>query len=697
MKKIFAWLKNPRSDIFLFAVLLVLINLVAQRSFFRIDLTGPSSYTLSEGSKEAVKTLEEPLSVKVFFSENLNPPYSSVNTYVHDLLSEYQTAAGPNFSVEYFDLKSDESGMEDENVQLAMSYGLQQFRIREIKDNEVSFKNVFMGIVFTYADQVELLDGISSTESLEYNITSKIQKIVSDTNALSGLQDNIKVTFYKSENLNSFPVTVQNYSAADKLVSEAVRAANEKFHGRIDYETVILDEEQSYTIGKQYGILVLQWPDKTGASHISSLGLVISHGDKFYSIPFPLQNMVLFWGVSGFENLQENLTQGILNLFAKTKNIAYITGHDELDSKNPQTGAGFFTEMLSDCYTVEDLNVSENEIPVNIKTIIINGAKTSFSDDELYKIDQFVMKGGNLLVLNDTYETIMPQSQYQRSGPQFISISNGLDKLLKAYGVAEGGNFVLDTECFVQNDPEYGSADLYFAPITKKETINQSHPITRNLNYVIVPYAAPLNVEAARQNENLTVTELISSSVHSWETEANVKLTSKQTVPPDESKMSSKLMAVLLEGKFKSAFTEKPAKEGEENGDKSMVSATHLSESTQSGKVLVISTSFITTRGILENSSVETPNAIFIRNAVDYMSDNGDYASMRTKTLSLNELKESSKGAVTLAKWFNQIGLAILTAIAGILVLVARRSRRERIRRQYNPEDPREISKEASK
>ena len=70
---------------------------------------------------------------------------------------------------------------------------------------------------------------------------------------------------------------------------------------------------------------------------------------------------------------------------------------------------------------------------------------------------------------------------------------------------------------------------------------------------------------------------------------------------------------------------------------------------------------------------------------------------MRTKALSMNELKESNIWAERAAEWFNKLGLSILVALAGILVLLARRNRKERIRQLYDPEDPRQITKEEQK
>ena len=74
MKKIINWFRSPSSDFALFVVLLILANLVGRRAFLRFDLTRAKSYSLSEASRQLVKTLDEPLSVRAFFSSNLPAP-----------------------------------------------------------------------------------------------------------------------------------------------------------------------------------------------------------------------------------------------------------------------------------------------------------------------------------------------------------------------------------------------------------------------------------------------------------------------------------------------------------------------------------------------------------------------------------------------------------------------------------------------
>ena len=118
----------------------------------------------------------------------------------------------------------------------------------------------------------------------------------------------------------------------------------------------------------------------------------------------------------------------------------------------------------------------------------------------------------------------------------------------------------------------------------------------------------------------------------------------------------------------------------------------HLSKSLQNGKIFVATSSEITGPNILQQDSTE-PIAYFVLNAVDYMNGNQDFCLMRTKNLALNTLIDVNGPLAFAAKMFNQFGLALIVAICGVAVLLARKRRREEIRMKYNPDDPRHFVK----
>lgn len=679
--KFLNWLKSSSSDIWLFVIALILLNMVASRAFFRIDLTSSSAFSLSKASKEVVKNLEEPLSIKVFFSNNLPSPYSNTQQYVKDILVEYKNASSSNFSFEYFDMNK------EENVLQAQNYGLNQLQIREVKNNELGFKNAFMGIVLTYADQIEVLDGLTSNDGLEYKITTTIGKIIANTNILSGLNSNVKLTFYKSENLAN--LNLGNYDNIDSIVNSAFEEANKKFEGRLEFVRENPGQNEVDELEQRFGLSPIVWNSRDGTTGKGALGLVIEYDDKFRVLPFVPQNLIFQYVISGLDNLAENISENVQSLVSKTSDVAYITGHGELDLEDSREGAANFEKLCSDTYSLNSLNLSSEEIPLGVKTVIINGPKTPFSEDELYKLDQFLMKGGNLMLFLDPYEVVESQSQYQQyqQPPQYVEIKTGLEKLLSSYGIECGTNYVFDEKSYSQNNQQYGKINFNFIPMLQKDSLNQKNPITKNLAYVLLMQMGSLDVSKAKENKNLKTTVLASSSPKSWTVSEQIILNPLYIQKPaDKSAFSSYDMIALLEGKFTSAYENSPI-ENSQSSDLMNVN-THLKSSSQNAKIFVSTSSFITSPQLVSGDGGE-PVEILLRNAVDYMNGNEDFCAMRTKTLSLNTLNDAPLALTEIAKYFNEFGLALLLALCGLFVFIARKNHREKIRLQYDPDDSR--------
>ncbi|MBV9061486.1 MAG: Gldg family protein [Alphaproteobacteria bacterium] len=80
--------------IVLAAIIFVALNIAADATFTasRIDLTENGQYTLSQGTKNIVSKLEEPVTLRFFFSKKAASEYAQVTSYatqVRDLLNQY--------------------------------------------------------------------------------------------------------------------------------------------------------------------------------------------------------------------------------------------------------------------------------------------------------------------------------------------------------------------------------------------------------------------------------------------------------------------------------------------------------------------------------------------------------------------------------------------------------------------------------
>lgn len=690
MKKFINWLKSTKSDFALFIIFLILLNAVSYNAYVRIDLTNAKSYSLSKESKNLVKNLEQPLSVRVFFDDNLPSPYNSVSQYVKDILVEYKGAGNKNFSVSYMDMSK------DENTELARDLGLRQIQLQEVKNNEVGFKQSFMGIAITYGDNIEVINPITSTDGFEFNLTSKMSKMISMADTLSGLKngEKISLTLYYSDILNSLGIA--GAEQTETFVKEAFGKVNSQNQNRLELEIVNPSSDEADKLSKKYGIQIIQYKDGSGNRAKAAIGLVLEKDEKFYALPLQIQQTFFSYQVTGLETLADDIVDGLESLLSKVTQIGYITGHEEL-SRTDENGAKNFDSIISESYELVELDLKTQPIPAGMNSIIINGPKTDFEEIELYKIDQFIMKGGNVLFFVDSM--VENQMAAYTGGDQFTPNTINLDTLLQKYGVNRNFDMVFDKNCYVNQSSTYGKLNLYWAPVLQKNQLLK-HPVTQNLGYVIMLQNGSLDVSAAEENPDVKVSVLAKSSEESWTKDSGIMLNPMRLNPPsDASQLNSYNLAVLLDGKFESAFDKAPEiiqtdADGNEiempQGD--LTTSNHISQSILPGKIFVTASSSVTTRQVIDESGT-TPIAMFMMNIVDYLNGKEELCEMRTKGLSVDTLTIKSQGAANFWKYFNEYGLVIILILAGLFVWKARSKRRREINKQYNPNDTRTISK----
>lgn len=689
MKKFINWLKSPSSDFALFIVFLLLLNIVSYNSFFRLDLTEPKSYSLSKPSKQVVKNLQEPLTIRVFFDKNLPTPYNSVAQYVEDLLAEYDGVANKNFSVINMDLSKEES------LAMASDYGLSQIQIQEIKNNEVGFKQVYMGLVLSYGDSIETLDSITSTEGFEYKLTTKISKMISTADTLANLKqdEKINVTLYFSPVLKNMGIS--GCAELEEIVETSFKEVNKQNKDRLDYKVVNPSESETIEFVQKYGIQAIQYKSEN-QQKVAALGLVVEYNDDFRVIPVQIERSLFGYVVSGLETIGESINESLQSLMSNVQSIGYVTGHGELSLQDERQALNF-NKMVSAHYQIEELNLVEKDIPMNMSCIVINGPKADFAEEELYKIDQFVMRGGNIMFFVDS---LVEQGGSPYQAAEYVPNELNIDKLLNKYGVKRNYDYVMDTNCYTTSSSEYGKMNLYWAPIMQKDQLAKKSVITQNLGYLIFLQNGSLDISGAENNSNLKSTVLVKSSPESWAQSERIMLNPIFMTPPEAGNFASQNLAVMIEGKFDSAYTEKPkfetsdesaeTTENQTQDKNQLTTENHLASAKLPGKIFVTGSSYVTTYQILDGQD-SSPISMFFLNVIDYLNGNEEVCTMRTKGLGINVLTIKSPALATIAKYFNQFGLVILVAVAGLIVVRSRAKRRKQIREKYNPNDSRQV------
>ena len=178
-------LDNKKSTLLFSGIVLItiiFINLIARNWFFRIDLTDNKMYSLSQSSVSVVEKIDDPLTIKIYFSNDLPGQYGNNKRYLQDLLEEYSAYSSGDLKFEFYSPESDEQLAED-----AQKYGIQPVQLQVIENDAVAIKKVYMGLVILYEDNRETIPVIQTSTGLEYDITTKIKNLVETNKAKIGI------------------------------------------------------------------------------------------------------------------------------------------------------------------------------------------------------------------------------------------------------------------------------------------------------------------------------------------------------------------------------------------------------------------------------------------------------------------------------------------------------------------------------
>ena len=697
---------------------IVLINLVAATLFFRVDLTANRVYSLSKVSKKVVSTLKEPLTINVFFTSNLPSPYNTVEQYLKDLLGEYSLNANTYFNYRFYDVSAEgdiDAARTETNRKLAQNYGINPVQIQVVEKDEMKFKKAYMGLVIIHGDMVERIPTITSTDGLEYKLTTSIQRLNSKISALLNLKNKVKVRLYLSPSLQTIAprLGIKDLPKVSSDVKKVVDDLNTRMYGRLDYTLLEPSTEADMTnLSKIYNLMMLKWPaleDGKIPAGSGIIGLVTEYDSKSFMIPvLQAYNIPLFgtqYKLTETNTIEDALEQGIESLIGINENLGYLTDKGTLSlygGPGSAASLGNFSNLASKSYSIKEITFKQG-IPEGLSSLLIVRPTEQFSDYDLYQIDQALMGGTNLAVFLDSFMDAAPAgSPYQQQG-QLVPVNTGLERLLDHYGVKVNQSLVLDENCFKQRLPEqYGGGEqtIYFAPIIEAGQINNQLDFMKNIKQFITYKISPLTLNDQQiKNNKLNTIRLFSSSEKSWEMKGQIMLNPMFIKPPASGEgMASRPLAYIIEGSFPSYFAHRPipSKPADDtspsatqenlkgNGAPKAPTANQLEQkggslsSSKPAKIFIIGSSEMLTDNLISEQA-DNPNTTLIMNIIDVLNNKEDIALMRSKIQTFNPLDVKDEKVKVAAKFFNIAGLPVIVVIFGMLVLLRRHNRKKRI------------------
>ena len=155
--------------------ILILVNFISVRIFGRLDLTKAGVYTLSDASKNLVRDLDDRVTVKAYFTEDLPAPYNNNRRAVLDILNDYKAYSKGNLHYEFINPEG------EKNEREAQQAGIPPVEVQIVKEDKFEVKRAFLGLVMMYEDKKEVLPVIQNLGSLEYDISAAIKRLTSRT------------------------------------------------------------------------------------------------------------------------------------------------------------------------------------------------------------------------------------------------------------------------------------------------------------------------------------------------------------------------------------------------------------------------------------------------------------------------------------------------------------------------------------
>jgi ABC-2 type transport system permease protein len=218
-----------------FIAALVVLNIIAQYAYTRIDFTREKRFTLTAQSKSLLKSLDKEVVITVFLDGDLPAAFKRLRNATKDLLADYKAYSGSSFKVVFVDpIAGLNAGDQDTVINNLYQLGIEPTTLNIKNDAGFAQKTIFpMAIVEGGGKQlpVKLLQNLdamgnyeeninNSIQNLEYVFTSAIQKVLSGQHPRIG-------------------ITEGNGELSDLLLHDAIKSLSDSYEvGRVDLNVI---------------------------------------------------------------------------------------------------------------------------------------------------------------------------------------------------------------------------------------------------------------------------------------------------------------------------------------------------------------------------------------------------------------------------------------------------------------------------
>ena len=394
------------------------------------------------------------------------------------------------------------------------------------------------------------------------------------------------------------------------------------------------------------------------------------------------REVVNFDLVKAEANLEYEIVSTLRSLLRdRPPTLAFLTGHGELSWE--EIAQDIQQELVSNTYRFGPLSLDALQgqgIVPEIDAVLIQQPTQAFSERDKYELDQYLMRGGNLIWVLD-YQQVDFNMDLKANALTLLYELN-IDDFFFKHGVKLNTDLILDLSCqkreFTQESPE--GIQIESLPWVLYPIIRQlpELPFTRNVDATLLRYSGSIDTLPTPQIRKRI---FLQSSAQSRKLES----TSYLNVPsllaaPSQPNLFNRgpfTTGILLEGNFQSLFVGRPVPKD------SFPSAQPFAPDGNLGKMVLISDGEFLLGESFRGQRRFSPqdNRTLFFNLLEYLIGNESMAQIRAKEVVLRPLDTDKIQKYALSiRLVNILGPIFLIFCLGLLRYMYRRRRAKKLR-----------------
>jgi len=489
---------------------------------------------------------------------------------------------------------------------------------------------------------VVAINVISASLYFRLDITEeKLYTLSEGTEGIVGkMTTPVTFKYYFSTDLESLPLTYKNFGKKISELLKEYRNLNPEMIQLEIYDPKPDSDEEEWA--KKYGLT----GGDLGNGEKLYMGLVITQEERELNIPLMDPRRERF--------LEYDITQLLLQLSQKKdKKIGILSSipvmgaaANRIQQMQGQRGTPkwVFIEELEKTFKTETIETSVRQIPEDISILLVIHPK-NLSETALYAIDQFVVRGGELIVMVDPNARSDPSAAMMAQMGQMPQASSNLPKLFKHWGVNYQPSSVLgdkDHPTRVNAGGAVGAVSFTLWHSLTRDSFAQDLIATQELEDMLMIEPGGFTLE---KSSPLKLQPLIKSSTNTGFVEAMMIRFSNPLKINDMVKPTgqSYIMAGILTGKLTSAFTKAPdpaKKDSKQKPVEKIAMRPHLPEGNSESKILLITdVDFISDNFSVEQFNVmgqvfkqpRNDNLNFMVNMVEFLGGAQEMMGIRSR------------------------------------------------------------------